>query len=244
MCAIKSQIMKPNFKKLVMSNSGRVSKTATGTLQKRIQNIHAIWNNHHHDDVGIEKIFRLFLATSQFLFPGIYIKHFFGKKGSEIQDLGVDFYVLVKVILPISLVYAHWLPQNIALPIVIALMIETLLYVPTLIFATDHFARPSSYRRSMLLLFFNYCEIIFAFAYIYDSGNYLNHPFTDWFDPIYFSFTTQATIGFGDYLPINGMGKFLVCMQSLIFLAFVVLFINFFSNKLEHKGYFDHEKKA
>ncbi len=235
--------MRKMLKKMVLGDFKSRSYEPTLAIHKRINNIKAIWNNDHHDDVGIEKIFRLFLACSQFLFPGIYIKHIFGRKGLQIQYLAMDIYVLLKVFFPLYILYHQLINNQILLIMVTWLMIETILYVPTLIFASDIIARPSSYRRSMLLLFFNYFEIIFTFAIIYGHGNYLNQPFQLWYDPIYFSFTTLATIGFGDYYPVTAMGKFLVCSQSLIFLAFVVLFINFFSNRVESKGYFEHPKK-
>jgi hypothetical protein len=99
-------------------------------------------------------------------------------------------------------------------------------------------ARPRSYRRSMLLLFINYTEIIFDFGVIYAHGNFMNAPFTHWFDPIYFSFITSATIGFGDFHPVTPLGKFLVSFQSTLFIIFVALFLNFFTGKVESKGYF------
>lgn len=231
------------IKKMVLGDRKQGDTLPTGTIDKRIKNIQAIWNNNHQDDVGIEKIFRLFLASSQFLFPGIYIKHIFGKKGSQIQDLAMDAYILVKVILPFLLLYFQNTHSHFILGIVIWLLAETILYVPTLIFASDTISSPSSYRRSMLLLFLNYLEIILAYAMIYAHGNYLNKPIINWYDSIYFSFTTLATIGFGDYYPATGTGKFLVCTQSLIFLAFVVLFINYYSTRVEPKGYFDRTKK-
>jgi len=227
-----------------MGNTADENNLPSGSINKRISNIKAIWNNHDQNDVGIEKIFRLFLATIQFLFPGIYIKHFFGKKGQQIHDLAMDAYILIKVIFPLVLIYNQINQQHIFLVIVVYLMLETILYVPSLIFASDNIASPSSYRRSMLLLFFNYFEIIFVYALIYSHGNYLNAPLNNWYDSIYFSFTTSATIGFGDYYPITGIGKFLVCSQSLIFLAFVVLFINFFSTRVENKGYFNSTKNS
>lgn len=235
--------MRKILKKMVLGDIKSRSYQHTHAISKRINNIKAIWNNDHHDDVGIEKVFRLFLSCSQFLFPGIYVKHFFGRRGAQIQDLAMDLYVLTKVFFPFCLLYNQFLNNHFVLILVLWLMIETILYVPTLIFASDIIARPSSYRRSMLLLFFNYFEIILAYAVIYGHGNYLNHPFTTWYDPIYFSFTTLATIGFGDFVPVTGTGKLLVCTQSLIFLAFVVLFINFFSNRVESKGYFEHPSK-
>jgi hypothetical protein len=95
----------------------------------------------------------------------------------------------------------------------------------------------------MLLLFFNYIEIVFAFAVLYSSGDYLNQAFKHWFDPIYFSFIAGATVGFGDFYPITPIGKMLVSFQVVIFIIFAALFLNFFSNKVESKGYFDHTRE-
>jgi len=235
--------VKKIIQKLVFGDLNPENNLSRGSLNKRVQNIKAIWNNDHHDDVGIEKIFRLFLASSQFLFPGIYIKHIFGKNGSKAHDLAMDIYITLKVCLPLCLIYFQINDLLTLLAIVIWFLIETILYVPSLIFASDTIASPSSYRRSMLLLFLNYFEITFSFALIYSHGNYLNQPFKYWYDPIYFSFTTIGSIGFGDFYPVTGLGKFLVCFQTVIFLAFVVLFINYFSNRVENKGYFSKENE-
>jgi hypothetical protein len=209
-----------------------------GALDKRIYNIKSIWNNEYDNDVGIEKMLRLFLAVSQFFFPGLYLKEIFSKKRHRYQDLAVDVYVLLKLIFPL-IILVNGLQQNhILFIILIWFMVETMLYVPTLIFASDVIARPRSYRRSMLLLFINYTEIIFDFGVIYAHGNFMNAPFTHWFDPIYFSFITSATIGFGDFHPVTPLGKFLVSFQSTLFIIFVALFLNFFTGKVESKGYF------
>jgi voltage-gated potassium channel len=54
---------------------------------------------------------------------------------------------------------------------------------------------------------------------------------------------TSSSIGFGDYVPVTLYAKVLVSIQALFFLSFVVLFLNFFSNKIKSKGYFDHESE-
>ena len=96
----------------------------------------------------------------------------------------------------------------------------------------------------MLLLFFNYMEIVLSFGVIYARNDYFNMPFKHWFDPAYFSFITSASIGYGDYYPVTAKGKFLVSIQSIIYLIFVVLFVNFFTNKVENRGYFDQKNKS
>jgi hypothetical protein len=212
-------------------------------FQKRILNIRAIWNNDHQDDNGIEKIVRLLLSISQLFFPGLYIKHYSHKIGFEYQDLMMDIYVLLKVAFPALILINHWQSFPLIVMIMIYLLLETVLYIPTLIFASDMLSRPRSYKRSMLLLFFNYIEIVFSFGVLYSCGNNMNHPFTSWYDPIYFSMVTSSSIGFGDFVPITTYAKVLVSIQALFFLSFVVLFLNFFSNKIKNKGYFDHESE-
>jgi hypothetical protein len=235
--------MKVFLKKLLVGKISKKEKQRFNPIEKRILNIRSIWNNDHQDDNGIEKIFRLFLSISQLLFPGIYIKYFASKKGFEYQDLAMDLFVLIKVIFPILILKYHWHDNLIVVWVMVYLLLETILYIPTLIFASDMLSRPRSYKRSMLLLFFNYLEIVIAFAVLYSCGNHMNKPFLHWFDPIYFSIVSANSIGFGDYYPVTTFGKFLVSIQAMFFLSFVILFLNFFSAKVKSRGYFDSESE-
>lgn len=233
--------MKSIFKKLLLGKISAHSKPKHNPIEKRILNIKAIWNNDHQDDNGIEKLVRLFLATSQLFFPGIYIKYVTYKKGREYQDLTLDFYILAKVLFPLLILIYHAQHVTFIICIMIYLLVETVFYVPTLIFASDLLSRPRSYKRSMLLLFFNYFEIIISFAVLYTLGNNMNRPFLHWFDSVYFSVICSNSIGFGDYYPVTLYGKMLVSIQALFFFSFVVLFLNFFSTKVKTKGYFEEE---
>ena len=233
--------MKAILKKLLIGKISINEQKSINPLEKRIQNIKSIWNNDHHDDNGIEKIVRLILSFSQLLFPGIYIKYFAHKKGIEYQDLALDFYVLVKVAFPVVILINQWHNNKILVGIMFYVLLETIFYIPTLIFASDLFSKPRSYKRSMLLLFLNYLEVVFAFGVLYSIGNSMNKPFSHWFDSIYFSLITSSSIGYGDYYPVSLLGKVLVSFQSMFFLSFVVLFLNFFSTKVKAKGYFDQE---
>lgn len=235
--------MKKIIKKLLLGNISKVAPPEFNPVEKRIQNINAIWNNDHQDDNGIEKMVRLFLSSSQLLFPGIYIKYFAFKKGAEYEDLAVDFYVLLKVTFPLVLLVSGLHNNQFLVALLVYVLLETILYIPTLIFASDLFSKPRSYKRSMLLLFLNYLEIVFAYAVLYSCDSYLNKPFSNWFDAVYFSIITSSSIGYGDFYPVTTQGKFLVSTQALLFLFFVVLFLNFFSTKIKSKGYFEQENE-
>lgn len=235
--------MKFFIRKLILGRHYKKDKPKFSPIQKRIQNIKSIWNNDHQDDNGIEKIVRLLLSSSQLLFPGIYIKQLAHHIGFEYEDIAMDIYVLAKVLFPILILSNGWQNNFVLITIMVYLLLETVLYIPTLIFASDLFSRPRSYKRSMLLLFFNYIEVVCSFGVLYAIGNQMNKPFLHWFDSIYFSIITSNSIGYGDYHPITTMGKMLVSIQSMFFLSFVVLFLNFFSTKVKSKGYFDHENE-
>jgi hypothetical protein len=204
-------------------------------------NIQSIWNNDHQDDNGIEKMIRLFLSISQFIFPGVYIKYLLYKTKFEWQDLAMDIYILAKLLFPFFVLLNQWQHITVLIALIVYFLAETILYIPTLIFASDMLSKPRSYKRSMLLLFFNYIEIVIAFGVLYSCGNNMNIAFITWYDPIYFSIVTSSSIGFGDYYPVTTFAKILVSIQALFFFTFVVLFLNFFSAKMKSKGYFDYE---
>lgn len=212
-------------------------------IDRRILNIRSIWNNDHQDDNGIEKIFRLFLSISQLLFPGIYVKTLAAKINYAYKDLAMDIYILMKTFFPLVILINEWQDHQVVIWLLVYLILETILYIPTLIFASDLFARPRSYKRSMLLLFFNYLEVVIAFGVFYTLGQNTNIPFAHWSDALYFSLMTSNTIGYGDYHPITTYGKFLASVQAMFFLSFVVLFLNFFSTQIKSKGYFDQENQ-
>ena len=233
--------MKQFFKKLLLGKVSMKDKPKVNPIQKRILNIQSIWNNDHQDDNGIEKIVRLLLSISQLVFPGVYIKYVLYKTKFEWQDLVMDMYILVKLAFPFFILINQWQHISLIIALMVYFLAETILYIPTLIFASDMLSKPRSYKRSMLLLFFNYIEIVVSFGVLYSCGNNMNLPFTTWYDPIYFSIVTSSSIGFGDYYPVTTFAKALVSIQALFFLTFVVLFLNFFSTKMKSKGYFDHE---
>ena len=208
------------------------------TLHARWTNVVSIWNNTHEEDAGLEKIVRLGLSLSQFLFPGTYIKHLFWRNGPLYQDFATEVFVLFKTAFPLIMMHYGWEHNAFAFWLAVWLMLETVVYIPTLLFASDLFASPRSYRRTKLLLFLNYLEVVFTFAMIHLAANSFNIPFAHWTDAVYTSFMITSTIGFGDHYPISGMGKMLVSLQSIFYLSYIALFINFF-NQGSGRGYFE-----
>ena len=79
------------------------------------------------------------------------------------------------------------------------------------------------------ILFFIYLIVlclIFSgiYSYLYNEGLDFQDKFNNWYDPIYFSWITMTSTGYGDISPTSGYGKFTVCLQIFIFLVSMVVF--------------------
>ena len=196
-------------------------------------NLVKIWNNERHHDIGFEKLLRLFLVSVQIIFPGIHIRHYFAKFGIIKRNVAIEFYVLIKTLLPVFFLVSGLYKYKFAVVVSVYLLFETICYVASLIFVSDMFVKPRSYRRNILMLFFNYMEISLCFSVIYAGLHLLGEQPKSVIDYIYFSIVTSTTIGYGDFHPVNNLGKMMVCMQAVMVVAFIVLFLNFFGSKVE-----------
>ncbi|MCB0767905.1 MAG: hypothetical protein KDB95_11920 [Flavobacteriales bacterium] len=109
----------PTVKKLFLGKEGARAEEVHDTLRTRWANVRAIWNNDFEEDAGLEKVVRLILAISLFLFPGLYVRWMFWRKGAIYQDLAMEVYILLKTALPAVVLYEGWWDR----PVVYALVI-------------------------------------------------------------------------------------------------------------------------
>lgn len=217
--------------KLVAGNS-RVGEEKPATeLLTHFQKIKSVWHGHLYEDFGIERIFRLFLISAKLLFPGIYVQLLFARGNYLAKKLIAEGYVLLKTCTPFLMLYTGAYTSPIVQVLNVYLLSETLIYIFNKIYVSEH-ENETAHKRSLLLLFFNFLEVLFAFSVLYAGGNYLNHPLVTPLDALYFSTITGATIGYGDWYPVTQVGKVLVISQTLTSLSFLVLFFNFFGAKI------------
>ena len=205
-------------------------------ISKQWHIVEDIWNNQSVNTFGIERLARLILALTQLIMPVMAVKLIFSKFGFFERKLAVESYLLFKIFFPLLCIFQEW-HNPIALIINVIFLSETLLYLANLVFLSD-LTKPHSYRRALLFVFLNYIEIALGFAAIYDYLNKFNmfsvaYTFRNKIEPIYFSFVTAASIGYGDFVPATSIGQFLVICQSLIFFLFVAIFMGFFVGKVE-----------
>lgn len=237
------------FRKLFFSDIDEIP-LGHSVLKNQCERFMDLWNNKLEEKsnaIGIERVLKLILVLLQFPFPGIYVRAFFGQFGTLWKNLGVEIYVLFKivsaiVILNFQLFNYCLLPngKSIFYYWVIYMILESLFYTATLVFCNDVFAKPRSYKRNIILLLCDYFEIVIDFASLYlmtHALQFINskEQIVTSLDAAYFSFVSSLTIGYGDMVVITDLGKRLVILQAVVFLIYGVLFLNFYTSKIEDK---------
>jgi hypothetical protein len=223
--------MKRHLKKLVYGNQIH-HKPGQWAHIPHFEKIKDVWHNSNYSDFGIERIFRLFLVISKLLFPGVYLDYANRKTSYHQRKIRGEVYVIFKTILPFVILYFGLWDHLWLFVINIYLLIETYVYIFNKIFLPEHNSG-KYYNRSLILLFFNFVEVIASYAVIYAAGNYLNESVKNITEALYFSLITGATVGYGEIHPITSDGKLLVMTQLVSTLSFLILFFNFFAPRAQ-----------
>ena len=200
-------------------------------LKEHFAKIESVWESNVYDDFGIERVFRLFLISAKLLFPGIYIQRILSGGVYIRRKLIGEAYVIAKTLVPFLILYNGQAHNMAYQALNVYLLSETMIYILNKIYVSEQ-ETATAHKRSLLLLFLNYIEVVLAFAVIYSSGQHINMPFVTVLDAIYFSLVCSATIGFGEFYPVTDFGKLVLICQALTSLSFLVLFFNFFGAKL------------
>ena len=223
--------MKRHFQKLLFGNQA-LNKLDEKPSIPHFKKISDVWDNSNYNDFGIERVFRLLLVTSKIFFPGIYLEYLNRKSLYHNRKIKGELYVIFKTVMPFAMLYFGLWHHTWLFLLNIYLLIETYVYVFHKIFLPEHNSG-KTYNRSLILLFFNFFEVIGSFGVIYAAGNYLNEPIKNTIDALYFSLITGATVGYGDLYPVNHDGKLLVMIQLVSTLSFLILFFNFFAPRAQ-----------
>lgn len=194
---------------------------------QQVDILRKVWRD---DTYGIERVFRLFLCLVQFIFPVLLIRDIFGRFGATSRKLAVELYNILKLAFPFIVLVTGNYHNPVIIGIIIYLLCETILHILNLIFLSDIHAAGASFRRSILLLSLHYLEVVLDFAVFYIGFNLLNQDLT-WVSALYFSLVLNTTVGFGDITAKGQFAQMVVIVQLLVCLLFVVLFVNYFSQK-------------
>lgn len=130
----------------------------------------------------ITKMFRWLLATSRFLFPfSMLVQELSGRKSWQARKKAVEIETIVKALIPILAVGIIQILQIIPavdlenrkwilyllVAITAYIMLDTITYLMSLIFLTDIVEPSANCLRTIILLIFNYMEMIFGIALFY-----------------------------------------------------------------------------
>ncbi len=183
---------------------------------------------------GLERLVCIGLCLVQFIFPVLLIRDIFGRWGVLGRRLAIETYTVFKFLFPLLALWQGWYKYPLVIFLVVYFLSDTFVHLLHLIFLSDIHAAAVSYRRSLLLIFLHYAEVAFDFAVIYMAFDLLNRSM-DPLTAVYFSVVATTTVGFGDICAKNSAGQLVVMAQLLICVVFIIVFINYFSQKLNEK---------
>lgn len=133
-----------------------------------------IQNDSKRGYFAIAKGIRILLWLCRFLFmPILLLKDLFGGKDWEKRRILVECLTIIKTFLPLGFLILMWQCnlsewiQHTFVGITIYFMLDTMSYLLTLIIMADIQNPSANLIRSIILLFFNYIEIAFDFAFLY-----------------------------------------------------------------------------
>lgn len=139
-------------------------------------------------------------------------------------------YMLIEIIMPFlyeNFFHYTWLKYLITVILSLRLIDIIQVNVNMILFdniRTNGFNRITKYTRAIILIIWNYFELILIFGFFYLSNHEYLKGYSSWTDSYYFSTITQLTIGYGDLSPM-GTVRFITAFQGFVgtmFLAFII----------------------
>jgi hypothetical protein len=215
------------MKRLFFNPRGMHNAKVSSAYHAQREQCKEIWEG---SAFGVERLLQLFLCLLQFVFPLLFIKEVFGRRGSVARKLAVEFYGFLKVIFPLYVLVSGLYRIPAFVYIAVYFLSETILHIVSLVFLADIKELALSSSRALLLLCMHYSEVILDFSVLYIGFNLLSEALTP-VSAVYFSVVAATTVGFGDIHAKGGAGQLAVIAQLLICLLFIMVFFNYFSRK-------------
>ncbi|WP_319403975.1 potassium channel family protein [uncultured Anaeromusa sp.] len=192
------------------------------------------------DLFGIERGFLLLLAASLLIQPVTFVRWISGYGGYLTRKLAIEVYALAKPFLLLGILLGGYWYYSISLFIAGLCLMDLYVYLLGLIFLSDFYSGPASFKRSLILLFVNLFESVCEFAVLYLGTQSIGTNLvatTSWSQAIYFSTVTAATVGYGDVSAISGIGRLLVVFQIFTSVVFASVILSSYVGQLFSGGW-------
>ncbi|MPQ31246.1 hypothetical protein E4V42_07320 [Clostridium estertheticum] len=181
------------------------------------------------------RMLRLFLLKCQRLFFITYfIKTHFSSGNWEKRRTIIEAEVFIKMLIPIAgLFLSNKFPNIVNLCIgifIISSMLETIIYVLHLIFLADIQNPSANIYRSIILLFENYIELTFGFAFLYNLFKVIKGSTI--IKCICFAFTNS------NVEILNNQGFILSSIQSCVSFIFGGLILSYFISNFKQRKFY------
>jgi len=191
---------------------------------------------------GIEKWISRIIPLFRYISISFYISCIINcielkccKKNRNLANKFIDLYIILKILFVIFLLFIQILPcSNIY---IFYLLIETLTILIEVFLITDYTKPPVSIKRSILILFINFQEMVLYFAVLYLYYNAIENIKCS-LQAIYFSYSVAMTLGFGDFNAQHSKsGKILVIIQLIITSIFIFMLFSYFLSRYKEKNH-------
>lgn len=230
---------------------------ATNTSSGKAGMLVAVWKNQYppaspRRAMPLEKALSLLITCLSFLSLG-NLKSLF-QKDSYASHAFMDFYVAAwAVLLYVALFSRDFFVGGFATPVAVWLaayrIFDIIIYRVFFLLVKSQ-SRPWTgdlLRRSVLIAVVNLFEVVAAFAILYSRVPTIAQSGSTTVSAlppgvaVYFSLVSMLTVGYGDYVPLNANGRWLVIAQlstTILFVIFLVpALVSVFSPALtDHKG--------
>jgi hypothetical protein len=152
------------------------------------------------------------------------------KKRAIFMEKIILTYMVIEILMPFiyeNYLHVTWFKYVISVVLALRLIDIIQVNVNMILFdsiRTEGFNRITKYTRAILLILWNYFELILIFGFFYLSNHEALKGFNTWTDSYYFSTITQLTIGYGDLSP-TGHIRFITAFQGFVgtmFIAFII----------------------
>lgn len=217
---------------------------------KQLAYMYEIWryDAERRNYFTITMFVRWILIGCRFLFfPSLIVRHMSGKRGWRFQKEVIEIETIIKMLIPIicialvQVIDQRWMEENrwllmVASGIIVYIMTDTITYLLLLIFLADIQGPSTNQLRTLILLVFNYLEMIAGIAFLYYMALWKRITFWEALD---YSILGREPLNIEKY---TGTLRMIEYSRTAIEFLFMVLSFAFFISHLKQRKFMGRDE--